>query len=168
MAAELHGVAEDTATENGSLIGAGPFSVYLSTEAQAAGLPLRLPKSGDAGIDLPLLETTTIAPRGFSLLRTGVHLAIPLGWVGLIRDRSGLALRGAATTAGVIDASYRGEIKVAMHNLAAEPLELLAGERIAQCVVVPHFVPTEWRFAESVEELGATARGASGFGSSGR
>lgn len=165
MSAEL---LETSSAEPAPLLGAGPVSAFLCEEARAAGLALRLPKHGDAGIDLPSLEPVAIAPRGFALVRTGVHLAIPLGWVGLIRDRSGMALRGGAVTAGVIDASYRGEIKVAMHNLSAEPLEIQPGDRVAQCVVVPHFVPTEWCMAESVEALGSTGRGESGFGSSGR
>ncbi len=144
------------------------LQVYLSSDARAAGVELRVPKPGDGGIDLPALRAGVIPPGGFDLIPTGVHLAIPSGWVGLIRDRSGMALRGAATTAGVIDSSYRGEIKVAMHNLGREPLEIAVGDRIAQCVVVPHLVTTTFRFAETVEDLGQTERGESGFGSSGR
>ena len=96
---------------------------YLNDEARACGIELKIPRALDAGFDLPCLTPTTIEPNGFALIKTGLHFSIPEGWVGLLRDRSSsVALRGGAITAGVIDASYRGEVKVAMHNLGKEPL----------------------------------------------
>lgn len=144
------------------------LSYFLSEKAKAAGLVLKVPRQLDAGFDLPSLEDVTIPVSGFALLSTGVHLGIPEGWVGLIRDRSSLALKGGATTAGVIDASYRGEVKIAMHNLGKEPLVLKVGDRIAQCIIVPHLVGTESSEVFSQDDLGSTERGAGGFGSTGR
>ena len=145
------------------------FRFFLNDEAKDMGLQFSAPRPGDAGFDLPSLGEQSIPGRGFSLLRTGVHVAIPQGWVGLIRDRSSIALKGGACTAGVIDSGYRGEIKIAMHNLSDSPLVFSKGERIAQCVLVPHFV-SELPVveAESLETLGATSRGAAGFGSTGK
>ncbi len=141
---------------------------FLNEKAKSAGLVLKVPRPMDAGFDLPSLEDVTIPANGFALLSTGVHLGIPEGWVGLIRDRSSLALKGCATTAGVIDASYRGEVKIAMHNLGKDPLVIKTGDRIAQCLVVPHLVGTESMEVSSQDELGTTERGAGGFGSTGR
>lgn len=142
--------------------------LYLSPEAEERGVTLKLPRALDAGFDLPSLDDVTVPPRELGLIRTGVHAAIPAGWVGIIRDRSSMALRGSATVAGVIDSSYRGEIKVAMHNLSNEPLELRRGERIAQCIVVPHWKGEDADIVRSLEDLGETDRGAAGFGSTGR
>lgn len=145
------------------------FSFFLSTEAKSAELEFVPPRPGDAGFDLPSLGEQRIPASGFALLRTGVHVAIPPGWVGLIRDRSSIALKGGACVAGVIDASYRGEVKIAMHNLGKEELVFRNGERLAQCVLVPHFhSELSTQEVQSLEDLGATARGAAGFGSTGR
>jgi len=141
---------------------------FLSPEAAEKKIELRVPRDSDAGFDLPSLEDVTIPPSGFALLRTGIHLAIPQGWVGLVRDRSSVALRGGVTSAGVIDASYRGEVKVAFHNLGKEPLRFAAGERIAQIIILPHLPGTESAQVSSLELLGNTERGAGGFGSTGK
>jgi dUTP pyrophosphatase len=98
---------------------------------------------------------------------TGVHLAIPIGWVGLVRDRSSVALKGGVTAAGVIDAGYRGEVKVIMHNLGTEPLVFNPGDRIAQCVILQHFIGEDVVEAKELDSLGNTARGQNGFGSTG-
>lgn len=140
----------------------------LSTEAKQAGVKLKVPAELDAGFDLPALEDIRIEPSGFALIPTGVYLEIPAGFFALVRDRSSVALRGGLTAAGVIDASYRGELKVAMHNLSKEPLEFKQGERIAQFIVIPCFEGSKSVQLEQVEALGQTARGAGGFGSSGR
>jgi dUTP pyrophosphatase len=142
--------------------------IYLSPEANAAGVKVRIPSELDAGFDLPTVVDISIEPQGFSLIPTGVHLSIPKGWVGLLRDRSSIALKGGVTSAGVIDASYRGEIKVAMHNLGKEPLIFKKGERIAQCVIVPHILGTTAKVVSSIDDLGDTERGTAGFGSTGR
>lgn len=141
---------------------------FLNKEAKEAGLSFKLPRELDAGFDLPALFDTSIDPGEFQLIRTGVHLAIPKDWVGLLRDRSSIALRGGAVTAGVIDASYRGEVKVAMHNLGREPLSFKQGERIAQCVVVPHLSGTTAVEEVTLDDLGSSERGAGGFGSTGK
>lgn len=145
-----------------------PLRYFLNQEAKASGIELRVPRELDAGFDLPSLKAVTVPPRSFALLETGVHLAIPAGWVGLIRDRSSVALRGGACTAGVIDASYRGEVKVAFHNLSSEPISFSVGERIAQCVVVPHLPGSQSLAVETAEALGETVRGQGGFGSTGK
>ena len=144
------------------------LSYFLSPEAREKGLAVKAPRRSDAGLDLPALEDTVIPPGELFAVRTGLHLAIPEGFVGLVRDRSSMALRGAVTVAGVIDASYRGEVKVLMHNLSREPLELRTGERIAQCVIVPHFQADETVEVSAIEDLGHTERGAGGFGSTGK
>lgn len=145
-----------------------PLTYYLSEEARQAELAFRPPRPGDAGFDIQCLGRRVIPPRGFALLPTGLYLAVPLQWVAIIKDRSSIALRGGCVTAGVIDASYRGEVKVAMHNLSEEPLEFENGDRIAQCVIVPHLTGSALAAADSLEQLGASTRGHGGFGSTGR
>ena len=118
-----------------------------------------------AGLDLRLAEATIIEPQEKALLPTGLHMAIPEGHVGLIWDRSGLAAKhGLHCLAGVVDADYRGEVKVVVINLGKEPIELAKNERIAQMVIQPVLQcdPVE------VETLEDTDRGSGGFGSSGR
>lgn len=139
---------------------------YLNEEAQKKGITFNPPRKGDAGFDVRCIEATSIAPHTFKLIRTGLHVAIPQGWVALIRDRSSVALRGGVVTGGVIDASYRGEIHVLIHNFGTETLRFELGERVAQCVVVPHISSSA--AVDDISELGATQRGSSGFGSTGR
>ena len=139
---------------------------FLSDEARAAGLSFSAPRELDAGFDIRCIEAHVVEPGTFKLIKTGLHLAVPAGYVCLIKDRSSVALRGGATTAGVIDASYRGEVRVLMHNLAKENLSFEAGERVAQCVLVAHL--SELEEASKLEDLGSTERGTGGFGSTGR
>jgi dUTP pyrophosphatase len=94
---------------------------------------------------------------------TGIAMEFPSTHGALVEDRSGLALRGVTTLAGVIDPGYRGEIKVVMTNLSAAPVEIKPGDRIAQLRIVQRI---EASF-EEVAELGEAARGAGGFGSTG-
>lgn len=143
------------------------FQFFLTPEAEQRGIVFKAPRSGDAGFDLPALEECEIRPESLALIRTGVHVAIPEGWVGLIRDRSSMAMRGLATVAGVIDSSYRGEIKVAIHNLSDAPVRFVPGDRIAQLVVVPHIVVEQCIQVSTLDALGSTARGGAGFGSTG-
>lgn len=144
------------------------MKIFLSDEAQRAGLVVKLPRPLDAGFDLPCLEPVTVKSQDMALIRTGVHVSIPVGWVGLVRDRSSVALRGGVTSAGVIDSSYRGEIKVVMHNLGSDDLVFGTGDRIAQCLVLPHFDSSSAVLVSSLEDLGDTERGDGGFGSTGR
>ena len=132
-----------------------------------AALPLpAYAREDDAGLDLYAAETVTLAPGARALVPTGIALAIPPGFAGLVLPRSGLALRHGVTllnTPGLIDAGYRGEVKALLINHGAEPVTLSRGERIAQLVVqrVEHVVLTP------VAELAPSARGAGGFGSTG-
>jgi dUTP pyrophosphatase len=123
---------------------------------------------GDLAADLYACEPATLAAAGEAgstqAVRTGIAMEFPSTHGALVEDRSGLAMRGVTTLAGVIDPGYRGEIKVVMTNLGAAAVEIRAGERIAQLRIVQRI---EARF-EEVEELGEAARGVGGFGSTGR
>lgn len=123
--------------------------------------------AGDAGLDLSSVEDVVLEPGARAAVPTGLAMAIPDGWVGLVHPRSGLAARHGVTVTnapGTIDAGYRGEVKVLLVNLGAEAVTLAAGERVAQLVLqrVGHVDVME------VEDLGDTARGSGGFGSTGR
>lgn len=122
---------------------------------------------GDAGLDLRSNEDVTLAPLERRLVSTGLAVAIPDGYAGFVQPRSGLALReglSMANTPGLIDAHYRGELKVCAINLDSEkPIHIERGERIAQLVIQK--VPIVELF--EVEELDETDRGDGGFGSSG-
>lgn len=144
------------------------LTFFRSEEAKESNVTLGIPREGDAGFDLPALEDVEIKPNSKILLRTGLHLAIPLGWIGLIRDRSSVAMKGGAVTAGVIDAGYRGEVKVLMHNLTSEAITFSKGDKIAQCLVIPHLPGTASLEVAHIDELGKTERGEGGFGSTGR
>jgi dUTP pyrophosphatase len=122
----------------------------------------------DAGFDLCAAEPAMLEPGGRADVGTGLALAIPRGHAGLVLPRSGLARRHGITlvnTPGLIDAGYRGEVRVLLLNTdRAESFEVEPGERIAQLVIVRHEAPV----LGETDELGETARGAGGFGSTGR
>jgi dUTP pyrophosphatase len=133
-----------------------------------ARVPVVAHPGEDLGYDLFALEAVTLAPRATVRVRTGIAVEArhpeseaPLGL--LVRDRSSMAARGIATTAGVIDAGYRGEILVLMTNLGEAAIELKAGEKIAQMIPVPVLTGS----VETVESLKDSARAEKGFGSSG-
>jgi dUTP pyrophosphatase len=134
--------------------------------SQAAREPERA-NEHDAGWDLRAAEATTIAPGERAGVGTAIAVAIPEGHAGLVLPRSGLAARNGialVNAPGLIDAGYRGEVRVLLLNTdAREAFEIEAGDRIAQLVVVA--LP-EVEFAEA-ETLPETARGAGGFGSTG-
>ena len=122
-----------------------------------------------AGMDLraDLESPVTLGPLERALVPTGLFIALPAGYEAQVRPRSGLAAKRGVTvlnTPGTIDADYRGEIKVILVNLSNTPFEIVPGERIAQMVVARH-ERVEW---DEVEVLDETARGAGGFGSTGR
>lgn len=123
--------------------------------------------TGDAGLDLRANETVDIPPLERVLIPTGLAIALPEGYAGFVQPRSGMALKrglSIANTPGLIDAHYRGELKVIAINLDAhEAIHIERGERIAQLVIQE--VPTV-QLVE-VDELDETDRGAGGFGSSG-
>ncbi len=121
-----------------------------------------------AGADLYALSDCDIKikPRETVLVRTGISLEIPDGYVGLIYARSGLATKkglAPANKVGVIDSDYRGEIMVALFNQSEEERIISLGERIAQIVIAP-FLKADY---EEAEELSDTVRGEGGFGSTG-
>lgn len=121
---------------------------------------------GDAGADLYALESVVINGRTQKLVRTGIALEIPLGYVGLIRPRSGLAtkLGIGMNSSGVVDSGYRGEISVTLINHSDKTHTISPGQRIAQIVFVP--VVSGFEF-EVVDELSVTDRGIGGYGSTG-
>ena len=132
----------------------------------------RLPSYGSAeaaGADLYAVADgdITIEPNATVLVHTGIAMEIPEGYVGLVYARSGLACKrglAPANKVGVIDADYRGEIMVALHNHGTEAQTIAHGERIAQMVIAP-FLSVSY---EETDELSDTVRGAGGFGSTGR
>ena len=123
----------------------------------SAGVDLR------ANIEAPL----TLRPLERAMVPTGLYMAIPAGFEGQVRPRSGLAAKHGITvlnTPGTIDADYRGEIRVILVNLSSEPFEIAPGEHIAQMVFARHEVAQ----FEPVEALDETERGSGGFGSTGK
>ncbi len=131
--------------------------------------PLPAYQSADAaGLDLhaALEEPLTLAPGARVLVPTGIAMALPRGFEGQVRPRSGLALRHGITvlnSPGTIDADYRGEVKVLLINLGQEPFTVKAGDRIAQLVIAK----VERAELVVVTELDSTERGAGGYGSTG-
>ena len=138
--------------------------VRLTGEAKA---PARA-HDGDAGYDLHAAEATSLEPGARASVGTGIAVAIPDGHAGLVLPRSGLALKhgiALVNAPGLIDAGYRGEVRVLLLNTDREAaFEIEVGDRIAQLVIVKHATPD---LAE-VEQLAESVRGAGGFGSSGR
>jgi len=126
-----------------------------------------LPKyacANDAGMDFYSLENEIINPGERKLIPTGIAMAIPPGYVGLIWDKSGIASKhGIKTMGGVIDSGYRGEIRIVLHNLSNQPFPIEKGMKIAQMLIQP----VEQKKIVEVEELDETSRGEGGFGSTG-
>jgi dUTP pyrophosphatase len=133
-----------------------PLPAYET--AQAAGMDLRAA--------VPEAEPLVLKPGARHPVPTGLAFALPAGFEGQVRPRSGLAAKSGVTclnTPGTIDADYRGEVKVILINLGEEDVTIRRGDRIAQLVVAP-VVQAAWAEVESLDE---TARGAGGFGSTG-
>ncbi|SRR5690606_8853851 len=138
----------------------------------AEGLPLpAYETAGSAGMDLraaiPEGEALTLAPGARTLVPTGLKIALPQGLEAQVRPRSGLALKHGVTclnSPGTIDSDYRGEVGVILINHGQEPFVIRRGERIAQMVVARH-ERIDWVESDTLDE---TARGAGGFGSTGR
>ncbi|MGH2842041.1 MAG: dUTP diphosphatase [Solirubrobacteraceae bacterium] len=132
-----------------------------------ARLPARA-HPGDAGLDLHALEQCTLAPGERVSVRTGIAVEIPNGYAGLILPRSGLAARhgiALVNAPGLIDAGYRGELRILLLNTDRErACELAAGDRVAQLVITAVQAPA----VVEVEALAGSLRGTGGFGSSGR
>ena len=132
----------------------------------------KLPAYGSAdaaGADLYSLTggPVEIAPGGTALIRSGIAVAVPQGYMGRVFARSGLATKqglAPANKVGVIDADYRGEVMVFLHNHGSHPQTVEDGDRIAQLVVTPYLTAQ----FQIVDELDETQRGSGGFGSTGR
>lgn len=134
----------------------------------SARLPVVAHPGEDLAYDVFALEGAVLVPHQTQRVRTGIAVearhpqtGAPLGL--LVRDRSSMAARGIATTAGVIDAGYRGEVLIVMTNLGGAPVELKSGDKIAQMIPVPVLTGE----VTEIETLEASAREAKGFGSSG-
>lgn len=145
---------------------AAPVDLPIPLRLTAGAVAPAYAKPGDAGADLSATEDVSLAPGERRLVGTGVAVAIPQGYAGLVHPRSGLAARhglSIVNAPGTIDSGYRGEILVNLVNLGPEPVHLRAGDRIAQLLVVPvvqaQFVP--------VDSLPESVRGDTGHGSSG-
>lgn len=146
-------------------------TVLMRRLPHGEGLPLPEPQTESAaGMDLtaalddgaPML----LAPGARAAIPTGLEMAIPRGYEGQVRPRSGLALKQGLTVLnapGTIDADYRGEVKVILVNLGQDPVTIRRGDRIAQLVIAPVHIP----HIQVVKELDETSRGNGGFGSTG-
>jgi dUTP pyrophosphatase len=123
--------------------------------------------NGDAGADLVCIEAVELQPGERKLIPTGLAIALPDGYVGLVHPRSGLANKhglGIVNTPGTVDAGYRGELKVCLINLdPSESVSLPAGSRIAQ-LVIQEVIRADFKQVETLDE---TDRNAAGFGSTG-
>jgi dUTP pyrophosphatase len=147
--------------------GEGPVTVAVKRVRTAAD-PLPLPAyqtAGAAGMDLAadVPEPVWIEPGARALVPTGLAVAIPPGYEGQVRPRSGLALRHGVTlvnSPGTIDGDYRGEVQVLLVNLGSEPFCVRRGDRIAQLVIAP----VTRAVMHEVDELDSTGRGGGGFG----
>jgi dUTP pyrophosphatase len=145
-------------------------AVAIKLLPHGEGLPLpAYASAGAAGIDLAAAvdQSLTLNPEHRALVPTGIAIALPEGYEGQVRPRSGLALKHGLTvlnSPGTIDCDYRGEVQVILANLGTEPVTIRRGDRIAQLVITP-VTRAEIR---RVAELPETMRGAGGFGSTGR
>lgn len=131
-----------------------------------AGFEPSYAKAGDAGADLRSTKQVSISPGGRELVPTGVSIALPAGFVGLVHPRSGLALKHGITvlnSPGTIDAGYRGEVMVTLYNSSNETFQVEIGDRIAQLLIQSveraEFIP--------VAKLPDSDRGQAGYGSTG-
>jgi dUTP pyrophosphatase len=141
------------------------FDLHTVRLTTSATIP-KYATDGDAGMDLTASEPAVIFPHSRGIVSTGIAVAIPKGYVGLIHPRSGLAAKSGITvlnTPGTIDSGYRGELKVILLNTSDLKFRIEVGDRIAQLVI------QEYVHAEIVEvsKLPASERGEGGFGSTG-
>lgn len=139
------------------IVNRSPYPLPAYATALSAGLDLK------ANLEQPLV----LGSLERAIVPTGLYIALPEGYEAQVRPRSGLAAKHGITvlnSPGTIDADYRGEVCVILVNLSREPFEIVPGERIAQ-LVVASFEQVQW---DAVEVLDDTARGAGGFGSTGR
>jgi len=130
---------------------------------ESAKLP-RYGHKGDAGLDIYSSIDCVLTKGEVKAIATGIQVEIPSGYVGLIWDKSGISLNGVHRFAGVIDAGYRGEVKVVMANLGHSEFSVEMGMKIAQLLIQPVVEVN----VVNADELGDTSRGKNGFGSTGK
>jgi dTMP kinase len=144
-----------------------PAAAPIQLTAEKISIEAKLPQKaheGDAGYDLYANDYYSITAYGQALVSTGIKLAIPVGYVGLIWDKSGLANEGITTMGGVIDSNYRGEIKVIIKNLSEDIFNIVPGQKIAQ-IIIQKFADLNLE-ERKIEDT--TNRQNQGFGSSGK
>lgn len=117
----------------------------------------------DAGLDLRTPVDVVVPAGGSAVVDTGVHVAIPMGYVGMLKSKSGLNIKNGITSEGVIDAGYTGAIVAKLYNNGNEDKELKEGQKVTQLVIIPIATPE----LELVTDLPETERGGNGFGSTG-
>lgn len=119
---------------------------------------------GDAGMDVYSNEEVTLQPRERKAVSTGISMAVPEGYVALVWEKSGRALKeGLSTMAGVVDAGYRGEVMIVVLNVSETPIQISRGQKLAQILIQP----VVSGMIQEVESLEDSSRGTGGFGSTG-
>ena len=136
------------------------FQIKATVDA-GANIPTRAHKN-DAGMDLYATKGGWILPKCRKVFGTGFHIAIPVGYVGMLTSKSGLMLKGI-TSRGTVDCDYTGEVKAILYNHSWLPKRIRKGQKITQMVIMPIITPR----LELVDSLETTARGNNGFGSTG-
>jgi len=140
------------------------MEIKIKRLSKKAALP-KYAHKGDAGMDLYIIDDKVLNPGEWHAFSTGIAMEIPEGFVGLIWDKSGLASKfGLHVLAGVVDSSYRGEVKVVVYNLSQKPYQFKKGEQVAQMIIQPCLNAD----IKMVNKLSNTGRGQGGFGSTGR
>lgn len=119
--------------------------------------------ANDAGLDLFAMDAVYIAPHSWETVDTGVHVAIPNGFVGMLTSKSGLMRKNGITCRGTIDPGYTGTIQAIMFNHSDKAYKVEKGSKVTQLVIFPMVIPE----LLEVDEMEETERGANGFGSSG-
>jgi dUTP pyrophosphatase len=141
------------------------FEQTVKIMLDADAIPPTRAHETDAGIDLCAKETKTIPAGGCGIFKTGVHVELPAGTAGLLVSKSGLNVKHDLTSTGLIDEGYTGEIVAKLYNHGATDYVVKAGDKITQLVIIPVHYPA----LEFVKEINTdTARGAAGFGSTGK
>lgn len=158
----LSAIANALGVSVAELMGGYEMSFFVNIEPNAF-LPKRAHEA-DAGFDLYSPVPALIPARGSAVIDTGVHIAIPRGYAGLICSKSGLNVTHGIISDGLIDSGYTGSIRVKLYNLSDESYLVVAGDKVSQIVFIPIAEPT----LVPVDSLEETERGDNGFGSTGR
>ena len=130
---------------------------------EGAKMPTRA-HEWDAGLDIYSREDAVVYPNSGGIFDSGVHVAIPEGYVGFLKSKSGLNVKHSIQSEGVIDSGYTGSIMVKLFNHGSKAIRIEKGQKITQLVLLPIITPD----LELVDELEETERGDGGFGSTGR